>query len=117
MPIPDEWRRISHQHYILDENRVAVPVDLMTWAQWYETADRRVGREAFEDGVVVSTVFLGLDHSWGERGPRHIFETMVFGGPFDQETERYATWAQAEAGHAAMVRRIELTQRKKVNDG
>lgn len=107
MPIPDEWRRIGHQHYILNDANVAVPVDLMTWAKWYEVNHerRRVAREEFADGVVVSTVFLGLDHSWGD-GPRLIFETMVFGGPLDQETYRYATWAQAEAGHAVMVERV-----------
>jgi hypothetical protein len=94
-------------HYILDDHNVAVPVDFMTWARWYEANSHRrvVAKATLAGGVVVSTVFLGLDHSWGP-GPRHIFETMVFGGEHDGDTERYATWAQAEAGHAVMVRRI-----------
>lgn len=50
----------------------------------------------------VSTVFLGLDHSFGS-GPPLLFETLVFGGPFDQEMERYATWVEAEYGHVRMV--------------
>ena len=96
------------QHYILNDDNVAVPVDVLEWARWFDMNYQRriVRRDKWPDGVVVSTVFLGLDHAWGERGPRHIFETMVFGGDFDQETERYSTWAQAEAGHHAMVERL-----------
>jgi hypothetical protein len=52
-------------------------------------------------GCKISTVFLGLDHSFGEGKPL-LFETMVFGGKFDQETNRYSTWDEAEAGHIEM---------------
>src|SRR3990167_5954569 len=79
----------------------------MTWAKWFEKArhDRVVARTNVVPGSDVSTVFLGLDHQWGD-GPPLIFETMVFGGPLDQETERYSTWEEAEAGHAQMVERV-----------
>jgi len=48
--------------------------------------------------VLISTVFLGLDHQWGD-GPPLLFETMVFGGAYHHECERYSTWDEAEAGH------------------
>ena len=51
-------------------------------------------------------VFLGLDHSFGS-GPPLLFETMVFGGPLDEEMDRYTTWDEAEAGHKAMVKRVQ----------
>jgi hypothetical protein len=51
----------------------------------------------------VSTVFLGLDHQWGD-GPPLVFETMIFGGEHDQYQERYSTWDEAEAGHKQGVR-------------
>jgi hypothetical protein len=54
--------------------------------------------------VRVSTVFLGIDHAW--EGPPLLFETMVFGGPLDEEMERYSTWEEAERGHAVMARRV-----------
>lgn len=57
------------------------------------------------DRVMVSTVLLVLDHQWGD-GPPIIFETMVFGGRWDQEMDRYSTEAQALAGHWAMVHRV-----------
>ena len=48
----------------------------------------------------ISTVFLSLPPI-GPRGTcDYFFETMIFGGPLDQEQFRYKTWSQAEAGHA-----------------
>ena len=58
------------------------------------------------EGGHVSTVWLGLDHSYDE-GPPLIFETMAFcDGPLDQEQRRYQTREQARAGHAEMVELI-----------
>jgi hypothetical protein len=31
---------------------------------------------------------------------------MVFGGPLDQEQDRYSTWEDAEAGHAEMEKKV-----------
>jgi hypothetical protein len=63
----------------------------------------RVARTQVSPNVYVSTVFLGLDHRWGKQGPPILFETMIFGGVEDQYQERYATWDEAEAGHAKAV--------------
>jgi hypothetical protein len=96
-------------YYILRADHVAVPVDLLTWARWFDapTTRRTVARTVDADGVIVSTVFLGLDHAWPRTGPRQIFETLVVGGPCHHTLARYATWAQAEAGHAAMCARVQ----------
>lgn len=89
---------IGRGRYALDENRTPVLVDdLMEWARRYEFDDRRVASSTIGD-VRVSTVFLGLDHQFGE-GPPLLFESMVFGGKFDGYQARYSTWAEAEAGH------------------
>lgn len=88
--------------YILDGHRAVLCDDLLTWARWLETADRRVARTVVYADVTVSTVFLGLDHQYGN-GPPLLFETMIFGGPHDQEQDRYATWEDAERGHETMV--------------
>jgi hypothetical protein len=87
--------------YILDGKNV-VSASLEEWAQWYETADRAVAKTSISDEVNVSTVFLGLDHSFGD-GPPQLFETMIFGGEHDQYQERFETWEQAEAGHKVAV--------------
>jgi len=46
----------------------------------------------------VSTIWLGLNHNWGEGAPL-IFETMVFGGEHNEDQWRYETLDQAIAGH------------------
>lgn len=85
----------------------------MTWAAWFEKADRTVCKSSNPDKTIdVSTVFLGLDHRFGE-GPPLLFETMVFGGPLDQECERYTTWDEAIAGHEVMVNRAMNVATKK----
>ena len=55
----------------------------------------------------VSTVWLGIDHQYGD-GPPLIFESMVFGGGLDQEQVRYSTLAEAHAGHDALVERVRV---------
>lgn len=86
--------------YIL-EGRNPVPVDdVVKWARWFETAERRVcvtmvGR------VEVSTFFIGVD-------AHVLFETMVFdGGPMDGQCLRYPEWEVAEAGHQVMVALVQ----------
>ena len=90
--------------YILD-GREPVACDLMTWARWFEANDRHV--KLTEQGdVMVSTVFLGLDYSWGEGERPVLFETMVFAGNHGGDQERYCTWEEAEAGHARFVAKV-----------
>jgi hypothetical protein len=91
-------------------NREAIQCGLEVWAACLEE-DRSIARHKF-DGIVISTVFLGLDHSFGN-GPPLIFETMVFGGIHDGECTRYSTWDQAVAGHRIMVKKIKGVLNKK----
>ena len=94
--------------YSLDGRTPVPEPDLMRWAMWLETADRRVAltdHELFR----VSTVFLGLDHNFSRTGPPILFETMAFSDDLqlDGDTcQRYATWEDAEIGHQAMVERL-----------
>jgi len=97
---------VSNKYILVNRKPVAVH-DLHAWAKAFEKgADRVVKRETVAPGVDVSTVFLGLDHSFGIGGPPLVFETMVFGGVNDQDMDRYSTWEEAEAGHVAMVEKV-----------
>lgn len=111
------------RNYIIDDEHNIVPQpDLRMWAEWYETADRHVGFCDFGD-MKVSTVFLGMDHSWDGSAPM-LFETMVFERNRDPGLEldyvqsddfemwRYSTWAQAEAGHEKMCELVRAAQRE-----
>lgn len=81
--------------YTLDENDFAVPIDKPTTLP---VERRRVGDDTV-NGVRVSTMFLGFDHSH-EGGLPMLFETMIA----DQLFRRYSTWIEAEAGHAEALR-------------
>jgi hypothetical protein len=81
------------------------PIDVLTLAGLRgDEAYSRIDRTTVGD-VDISTVWLGMNHRYGNGAPL-IFETMVFGGELDGEQERYATEAEAVAGHAAMVARV-----------
>lgn len=85
------------EYYILNANGDPEPCDMMTWAIWMERGNRRIARSE-KDGVVVSTVFLGLDHSFGGAVPI-LYETMISGGANDRYQEQYTNKEDAIAGH------------------
>lgn len=90
--------------YILDEQGQPIEdEDLIHWAAWFETANRHVAKDVLPDGTKISTIFLGLDHGFGEQGLPVLWETMIFGGPHDQYQERYTSREEAIAGHAKAV--------------
>jgi hypothetical protein len=94
-------------HWILNDAGEPERVeDVLVWAEWFERASRDRSRIVAQDRdergtgeVLVSTVFLGLDHSFGV-GPPRLWETMILGGPLDQYCERHCTRAAALEGHA-----------------
>jgi hypothetical protein len=97
---------MSGDFYILEGKEPVKVSGLEEWSRSMDMTDRHVAVTEIAAGVVVSTVFLGLDHRhsvFGE-GPPILFETMVFNDYGDDGTqERYSTWDEAEAGHARIV--------------
>jgi len=68
-------------HYILNGKEVVHVENIIEWAQKFESQNRTIAKDTI-NGIDVSTVFLGLDHQFGEGKPL-LFETMVFGGKLD----------------------------------
>ena len=95
-----------NEKYILDGHKPVLCDDLMKWAKWFETADREVAKTSISDEITVSTVFLDLNHNYGDGEPL-LFETMIFDGKLDEEMERYSTWEDAEEGHKRWVARAK----------
>ncbi len=105
----------DNTHYILVDGEVVEESNLNRWGEWMQKNSRIVKQEE-RKGILVSTVFLGLNHNFGE-GPPLLFETMVFPqhGPIDSPIkigtgqfmesycERYATLEEALAGHERAV--------------
>jgi len=116
MDSPDEGSWIGT--YILNKDGNPVPErDALTWAKWYETADRQVALTPFAWGWV-STIFLGLDHSFVfvfMSDPLiyepELWETMVFGGSLNEEMRHYRSREEALEGHREMVERCREAQK------
>jgi hypothetical protein len=87
-----------------------VPVecrDTLAWAMaMTELGEKGRTVARYDDAFcVISTIFIGCRLDPIGDVPR-VFETCVFGGPLHLETERYATWNEAEQGHAQMVAKL-----------
>jgi len=96
MNLWDHWYRLDGKTPVLcksDEEAISAM-----------RSDRHVGDTKVGD-IWVSTVFLCMDHGFGRGSDDEdynpvLFETMIFGGPHDQEyCERYCTWDEAVRGH------------------
>ena len=128
LPDAEDWKRIDEERerelirkdpaHLRDKatldfltGEIKPVKDLFEWAQWFENTSRHVGYDEVS-GFIVSTVFLGIDHSFGY-GPPLWFETMVFRqmdnerlhGDVDQC--RYSTLAQARAGHQRALEAVQ----------
>lgn len=94
--------------YILDEQGQPVPEpDVVRWSRWFHSTQdpngpRRVAL-FLQDGIRISTVFLGIDHRMGTGGPPVLWETLVTGGEHDEHIERYTSREAALAGHERWV--------------
>lgn len=88
------------------KKHVAVPCDMAAWGEIMRDGEARRVARTVVGSATVSTVFIGMDHSFG-KGPPMLFETMVFGGALDDTCQRCTTWEQAEAMHADMCKRVQ----------
>lgn len=101
--------------YRLNADHTVTPVgDGLDWESqeyWVGMEGRGLGGDAWRvartevGDVVVSTVFLGIDHGYGDE-PLQLFETMTFPG---EDQWRYSTWDEAEHGHAQVVDELRST--------
>ena len=90
--------------YILEGHAVKGPVRWREYFAWQRTnPETRVASTALTEEIWISTVFLGMDHSFSGSGPPLLFETRIFGGPSDKFQKRCSTWEEAEALHAEAV--------------
>src|SRR5262249_14676485 len=83
--------------------------DLLRWAHFLEYDERRIVRQQrwrsvdpAVGEVFVSTVFLGIDHNFGD-GPPVLWETMAWIGDEEICQRRWTRRTDAIAGHNAIV--------------
>lgn len=85
-----------------------VITDLLEWARLFEDKNYQVVSRYKDERVIISTVWLGIDHNWGN-GPPLIFETMVFARSKDIDPKfhnlqwRWTTEEEAKKNHEIIV--------------
>lgn len=98
-------------YILLDDDRTAVNVDAHAWNAWI--VDRIAKKRSFRPQLAtdtigpywISTVFTGVSTSLPPN-PLELWETAVFKSGDDDDLEivgRYATYAEAKAGHLGAV--------------
>lgn len=104
---------MSTDKYILNDQGEPVPEpNLHKWGSWMQNTKGRVVKKETIGDSEVSTVFLGLDHSFGDTSEPILWETMVFDGKLDQEQDRCpGNRADAIKMHERMVERVNATAR------
>jgi hypothetical protein len=93
---------LNRPFFILNERmepQAADPFEYMEWMRKYDTiiAKDWVGR------IEISTAFIGVDYD-----PRpKLFETMVFGDPYQDFKQTHRTYSEAIRFHHDLVGRFE----------
>jgi hypothetical protein len=87
--------------YILDSDGNAIPEpNIRRWSDWFHIHDRRLAWDVLPNGLIVSTVFLGINHAYDDDNIPILWETMVFTPDHDALDQlRYSSAAAALEGH------------------
>ncbi len=102
---------MDNKYYVLDGHNPKEVDDILGWAASFEDTKSRVVDQTKIGESEISTVFLGLNHRYGEGEPL-LFETMIFGGKEDGFQERYSTWDEAVKGHEIACNMVKNEHRK-----
>ena len=102
------------RYYILVKH-TPVACNIEIWSNWFKNNTRTIRHNVIRrpktlvitEEIVISTVFLGLNHAYRAEDDPILFETMIFGGKDDQYCERYTTWNDAIQGHRRIVKMVK----------
>ena len=97
----DEFRCFDRDGKAISITEMATLFELPGYRRIAVTQDMKL------HGRKVSTIWLGLDHGYGDESPL-IFETMVFGDQGVLDMKRTGTEMEAKIAHADMCAKWEL---------
>jgi hypothetical protein len=95
--------------------------DVKAWAKLFEDNDYKIIKQEYtpKGKYWISTVWLGIDHSFGGNSTPLIFESMVFGAKHgkhdfsqDYDQMRYPSEKLALAGHETLLKYWTQKERK-----
>lgn len=123
-----EKRKMGFEYSILVNGKIRL-VSMMEWFNWFANIkNRRIDYtdisncKNYPNGEFVSTIFLGCDFKFKDadefiENKPMLFETMVFGGKYNQRGWQYSTFGEAKRGHYTIVKCIENNEKPYVNYG
>lgn len=100
---------LDRPYYYRLEGKKPVPCDPSQVQIGQHVAKDRI-TDSKGNEILVSTVFLPLDHGFGYSSEPILFETMVFGGEGDGYQERYTTWDLSETGHSEILAKAKAEE-------
>ena len=104
-------------YYILNAYQRLLRVnDVETWAHWFESAHQtgqRFIKQNRMNGILISTIFLGIDHNFFGSGPPILWETMIFGLYRVDPQWRFSDVESAKHWHAIQLHKVKLAVGKK----
>lgn len=111
---------MKHLTYIFDRKTQQVhpidlrnPKDVLLFKGWEkDLSNRLLFRTEYTDNIVVSTVFLMVDHNHFDIGDPILWETMIIKDGEYHDWARYDSYSKSEAGHKRACAFIE----KKIRD-
>jgi hypothetical protein len=92
--------------YLLDGDKKPYNVTLEESYKLYDNPEMKITKQEYIGNILVSTVFLGTDHSFGESEIPVLWETMVFGGHYNEYQRRYTSHEDALKGHNEIINMI-----------
>lgn len=102
-------KEIMLNHYVLDKKGIPViEKNLRKWTEWFEGSSQKrhiMKTEFKEEGIIISTIFLAIDCSFGQRKPM-LYETAVFPTTIGV-IKRYHTKKEAIKGHKDIVKDLK----------
>ncbi len=103
----EEIRTPIDDHFYQLINHEPVRCTLAEYAQNMQLESNRIVAQDEIKGLLVSTVFTGIDYSFGS-GEKRLFETIVFGMEEDIHPKwQHATWNDSLEKHHQIVNMIE----------
>ena len=95
--------------YILNaQGEPVAELNLLKWAEWFEHSDQqRIVCQETISGIEVSTVFLALNHNFGNPMTPILWETKTFGAVKEITKRCSGNREQAEAMHFEVVQEVQ----------
>ena len=104
---PDDIDALLEGHFYRLVDKEPVPCTFAEYASSMKSASNRLIEQTRVGDLTVSTVFTGLDQSFG-MGDKQLFETGIFGLPDDILPQwRFASWNEAVSFHLQLVVMLE----------